>query len=690
MPTKQMKQQTHSKILEFLNLVGKILALLAALTAALAYFLNKDLAALVALLVACLIGACYSIWVVVARSSPPPSLIVGDDPTPVSIPVFSRVARIVAATAAILQVAVLVVAFRQIISVSPILEKLQPAVPGESLIVVYALEGPGGQSDLALRIAARIREALENSPTTSLPAVMGDWRVERSRRRLTPDEALKAGRELGALLVVVGRQDGEIAHLDVAIAEESLVMPSAAVRGFGVGIEQTAMPLTGTIESISDDLVGLSLFVQGLHFYQRAGFAAATRAFSNAAKAFNSDLMRARAVYMRGVSWYALGDFQKARDDYKHALREGLDIPEVHWQLADLHMYAGDWSLADRELKAALELSAYSSNAYYRCGMSAFLSRRDNPYVFADNRVFFKKADDYFRLAFETDPSNIGAVVARADLHRRFGKYLDRPTEIELPRFLKQALQANPKSAELHLLFSRVQFALGKTNEAKTLLLEGMRLDASRTPEFLLGLGMLHVMTGDSTTASKYLNEFLECDSNRDGIWWERAGARAQIARINGDANAKLLKQIDESEAAQRRHIVLQAIGEWEGRVWNRDFHGSRSTKDLLLFILTEARVIPRTTDRQSAQQVFGACLVELNPEQWLSGLPVWFATGLLSSGGFFGITCAEQGKYRGYYLEAKVNGKLATFDDPVENLADCQYTVFEIRMDRTIAFTGD
>jgi tetratricopeptide (TPR) repeat protein len=688
-----MSANGETSIGDSLKIAGTILGILSAAIACLAYFFEQDLAAFIALFAACLIGIPYTTWVVLSRTAPQPSPIIGQVASQKTVPRFSHARRITAGLAVILQIGLLVLGSIHILA--PVLESIVPATPNETLVVVSRLAGARNVSDPSLEIAAHLRQELKQSPVASLAGQLGNWRVELSRRVMTPEKASAIGKSLHALLVVTGHHDGRNVQIDVIIPPKTAGTDSSYRAELEVGLIGEPISLSGSIESLQPELTALALFVRGIQLYSLSDFHGAREALTQALSSSKNDRFKARITYMRGISGHALDDLGNAEEDFKAALGMGLESPELHWRLGEIYLRTDRLEDGDRAMQTALKRSGYSSAAYYRCGMTIFSWRRRIRFFTSDDPAMFKAADDYFRLALEKDQTNVRAAIARGELHLQFSQthgsgFVLREAGIEVSQFLTTALEKNPSSGELRSFLSRVLFNSGKVEEAKALLADGIKKGGDRVGEFLVAMSIIHEQSNNRTEAIKYLNRLLEDHANRDGTWWERANARCALARLNGDRGVELFKIVGESQAAQRRAKFLEVIAWWHGRAWNRDFHGSRSTRDVVLFLLTEAGIIPTVSDRGSAEELLRSLLRKLDSRHWTPNVPVWFEAGI-QAGGFFGITSEKENEFEGYYLEAGPNGKIATFDNPIVEVSDSfLYTVYEISMERTLAFNGD
>lgn len=675
-------------ILTVLESLAKILGVLAVFTTPLAYVFNQRIAAFASLSIACIVGTAYAVWILGSRVSASSSAILGLADKKPRVYRFTLVQRRLAALAIIVQVSLLVSLAVVLIRESHRFETLQPATAGESLVVIFTLKRAEGVQDVTESIVNLLRQQLEGGPNAGIVASVSRWRVERSQRMLDPSDAREQGQKLGSLFVVSGSNDGSGLNLSIAITDPAFQIRNNAISDMGLRLDSSPISMSVAKDEIQSQLIPLAIFLKGVQLYVSGDFNGAAQHCGRVIDSSTNVLLKARAHYVRGICHVNLQALDQAENDYQSALNAGLDIPAVHWRRAELFLSLSRMpDVVNTEMETALKQSGYSAASYYICGVLTFESMLRIPYVYKEQPEDFARADDYLRVSFEKDPTQVTPVMTRLALHSRYSKFLGRDTEKEVTAILEEAIRHSPASAQLKLRLARVKLDFGHATEAVSLL-EADMTNTDRPEEFMLGLGAAYEKTGDKVNAAKYFNMFLEKAPAREGMWWTRANVKAQIARIDGSGEQGLFEELSATEAAVRKRKFLDVSRAWVGKIWNKSFMGERSTEDLLLFFLTEADVIPRIRDRQSAVEVMHALLDDDNVRISNEDAPLWCDTGLWA-GGFMVFSVSDTSNVEGVYLGPGSDGRVTTMKDSIIG-TEFFYKCSRISMNRKLAFSGD
>lgn len=568
---------------------------------------------------------------------------------------------------------------------------ITPAEPGEHLIIVGPISADHGGSNRAATIAGQLRQELLDSPATSISGQLGTWRIIEAHHNIGKEEALPLAKSKRALIILNGRQDGETTNIDVTVNISGDSTSLTRLRHLDFGIRNSTISISGSNETLRRDLAPICLYIKACHQAYDGDLPSAAQTLTQSLSASTSNAVERRTRRLRGIIAYYTGDLPNAESDLSEALRMGPLDPEAQWLIGDIQLMTGRLLEAESSMKSAIATSGNTSESYYRCGMTIFAWRKRIPYFTQDDHRLFKNADDNFRLAMEKDPRNVDAPIARYNLHMGFAATHGRGFVIEhamlaADKFLTEALRSNPDSTKIRCALSSYLLSFGDAAKAKSVLVEGLAGNTNTSPELLIGLSIIHELSNEPLEAIALIKQFLAAEASPAGTWWDRAVARCRLSKLEGNSDAVLVGSTSESLAQQRERQVLDLLRFWSGRVWNRSFHGSRSTQDALMSFLAEAGVIPPGCDYQSACQIFNLLLRKADSDQQAPDRVHWIQSGILA-GSFAGVSTTTSGDYVCYYLEAEASGKLMQFDRP---LPGGLYEARRIVMSASFNFSGD
>jgi len=567
-------------------------------------------------------------------------------------------------------------------------ERITPAKFGESVVVVFKIHGPEKSADITSSIANALRAELEPGSLVGPMALISNWRIEQSGKMLPIDQATNLGRRIGALFVITGDQDGRTLSLELALTDPNFLIQNEEISAVGIRLDASRISLSIPLDQIPTQIVPIAVFLKGIHLYIIRQFDKASNYFGRVIDHSVQKLLTARAYYLRGICRGKKSQWDSAQKDFESALRLGLDVPAVHWCLAELFLRtAKGFSSVEKEIEKALQLSGYSAQSYHAAGWIIFQAMLRIPYAFADMPEFFDKADEYLRVSIEKDPAQLMPILTRVSLHLQYGEFLGRKTLQDVTCFLSYAIDRGGDRPEIRLAMADVYLRYHQGGDAVTHLDRALKLGAS--PGMVrLRLAEAYEQSGDTQQAIRNLKLFLSEKTKIPCEWWFRAIAKQRIARLEGDSTALLFKTVPESTAIERRQAFMNIALSWVGKIWNKEFLGERSTESLLLYFLTEAGILPKIPDKESAKMVMNSMLDDKRVEIERNTTPIYCQKGLWS-GNLIVVSSGEGGDVKVIYLDPSRDGKVVEMKEQVELLGfffECR----RIRTDMVIAFSGD
>lgn len=184
-------------------------------------------------------------------------------------------------------------------------------------------------------------------------------------------------------------------------------------------------------------------------------------------------------------------------------------MPQIHNLLGQIYLDRKDLSLAERELKRAVQLGSFMPGPYVsladiyisrqeydralECCQKAIQLKSEYPQVYSNIATIYflrgeyARAEDYYKKALTQDPDFADAYVGIGDLYSRRGRLA------EAVKMYQTALGLNPNLAMAHFRLGVVYSSLGSNEKAKEELETYLHLspqgnDARRAQEILSNL----------------------------------------------------------------------------------------------------------------------------------------------------------------------------------------------------------
>ena len=202
--------------------------------------------------------------------------------------------------------------------------------------------------------------------------------------------------------------------------------------------------------------------------------------------------------------------------------------PQLHFDLGEVHLRKGDYALAERYSRRALELDPDYNYARHNLAVSYFHQRRygaserealatiaENPQrpdtqvllgrIYLDTQKT-RRAATHLQRALAIDPASGVA-------HYYYGRLLYRQGNYEAAAaHLEQALPWQPNDFWLRYEMGRALQQAGKSDAALSYYQQA--LDLARRPEALVAIGALHVLAGRENKARTHFLQALELEAD--------------------------------------------------------------------------------------------------------------------------------------------------------------------------------
>lgn len=153
---------------------------------------------------------------------------------------------------------------------------------------------------------------------------------------------------------------------------------------------------------------------------------------------------------IKGLIYFNLRDFKKAKESYERALALKSDYSEVRYNLCGLYLTVSDWDAAVRECSAASEDFLYKSRdrAYTSLGVAYY------------NKGEFEKAENAFKKSLELNPALVYT-------HNELGKlYLKLGRNEEAIDSFSRAIEGMENYDEAHYNLGIAYLNTGRVAEA--------------------------------------------------------------------------------------------------------------------------------------------------------------------------------------------------------------------------------
>jgi len=307
---------------------------------------------------------------------------------------------------------------------------------------------------------------------------------------------------------------------------------------------------------------------------------------AEALQAFDSGLARwpnnAVARALAGRAAQELGDLERALEEYRESVRSDARATDAGLAAARIANVLGRYDEAVMYAGYQIRSHPYQGIEPYRIA------------VVAAQAAGMEDAVGDLLGALERQKKSAEATILRAELARRVGGAAAEAAVLDESGFdftaaenesvlhalararmaagrgrealavVDRALEARPKSSDLHDVRGRLLLELGRDAEARAAFDRGFALDASH-PGALAGLGALAFRGGDAQQALAWFERSLEADPNDAEVAYRAAQLAAQLGRPAEAVQrlrALLVRDPGHAEAAHHLAWLLAQEGE--------------------------------------------------------------------------------------------------------------------------------
>ena len=313
-------------------------------------------------------------------------------------------------------------------------------LPAKTVILVAPLSGltgsgsPAENEVLAAQIAPRLRKALKDEPRTVvkvLPKSIAP--IEDST------EARQVGEQEGAALVLWARSPKGAPQTAVDLYVEILQNPKTE-HTLGEMAAQLDELDTFELQAMAVEDIPLEPLVSGLVDYSNGLFKDAAIAFEAARDGFKKDsLLFLEVTFLCGNTYYHLGDYRQALQEYNNILSDGTDMPGAYNNRGLTRDMLGQREEALRDLGKAIELNPGNALFYNNQGVVYERSWRMQGELERARELWrLQKAVQSLNKAIAMDPE-----YARA-YYNRAGTYYDRQQWDRALDDLDKAIETEP------------------------------------------------------------------------------------------------------------------------------------------------------------------------------------------------------------------------------------------------------
>ncbi|MBU1396496.1 MAG: PEP-CTERM system TPR-repeat protein PrsT [Gammaproteobacteria bacterium] len=227
----------------------------------------------------------------------------------------------------------------------------------------------------------------------------------------------------------------------------------------------------------------------------------------------------------------AAGDYKAAIIQLKNAVAEDNKNPDARYELGKLYLEQNDLASAEKEFRRARE-AGYAENAVNQMIARSLLGQRE-----------FQRVLDELPPPADSDPDAATLQALRATAELNLGRKEDAR------KTLRQAQQAAPGNAEVHLALAQLALADGDGDKAMQALDQALRIDPGHRDSLLLKADLLRA-TGKPVDAAAVYREVLKIDPRH-------ANARLALAGIAlaGDKLADARREVDAALKANPNNL---------------------------------------------------------------------------------------------------------------------------------------
>jgi len=493
-----------------------------------------------------------------------------------------------------------------------IVRDIQPAAPGETLIIIARFHHPPDvpDRDIHTEIRRAIQKALAEEHFANL-------RVEVLRTRLEADDRVGAQSLLkhhGASTVIWGSDSG------VRTAVSFWNAATQDFEGIEASIDETERSQlvnpTGYAQYVTEDLPNhltfLSLLAIGRSYSSQERYDESIRALEKGIAISPPSRItsgEAAEMYFR-LGWarqHFLGDFQGAARDYTEAMRLSPDRIDALVNRAVARRAMGDLEGALADYNSALTCKPNDTIALYNRG-NARSAQGDWAGALAD----------YDRLILLA-PMDVKGYLARGQLAAQMNRPFDAITDYE------RAMALDPGNSTAYFRRGVVRLKLGNLSSATEDFKAVLRL-APNTAEAYGNLGFIYIKRDNYNEAIICFDDALRINPRLANAYSGRGVARQALGyRDSAMSDYGQALQIDpgNAEALNNRAILLREQSDFAGALTDLDraielkpdFPGSYSNRGMTRFIMGDMqgaladyrhylKLFPTAPDRSAVERL--------------------------------------------------------------------------------------
>jgi tetratricopeptide (TPR) repeat protein len=471
-------------------------------------------------------------------------------------------------------------------------------LPAKTVVLVVPFSdtigpGPSAENQALTAQIARLREALKDEPRAVVKVLPKPTApIEDST------EARGVGEQEGAALVLWARLPKEASETAVDLHIEILQKPEAGYTLYDTGAQLDELD-TLELQAIAVEDIPLEPLVSGLVYYSNGLFEDAATAFEAARDSFKKDpLLFSEVTFLCGNTYYHLGEYQRALQEYNSILSDGTDMPGAYNNRGLAYAMLGQMEEALQDLGKAIELEPDNALFYNNQGFAYERSWRLRGELERRRELWrLQEAVQSLNKAMAMDPECARAYYNRAATYHAQQQWdralddLDRAIEIEpLAGFYfgradihsnlgnnEQADEDYSKAIELsrdamtqaRSLYNRALIRynhLGEHEKALADFDQAIKLD----PGFAMAYrarGAVYWEQERWEEAARDYSKAIELEPSNAGAYWGRGDVYTQLGKLEEalqDYNKAIELKPDDFGAYLKRGNTYYRLGQFE------------------------------------------------------------------------------------------------------------------------------
>jgi tetratricopeptide (TPR) repeat protein len=265
-----------------------------------------------------------------------------------------------------------------------------------------------------------------------------------------------------------------------------------------------------------------------------------TQAVQMADRLVQTNPTQADALHLSAIAFMRVGQFDRAAELFERALMITPEDPNLHMNLAQLHLYKGELATAKDGFKAASMLNPNLSAAHASLGNLAAIGGDRSG------------ASELFLTALRADANSLPALLGRGHL------LLDEGNVQEALKVGEKVCKIAPRDARSQLLFGRALLASGQTAFAKQAISNATAIKPNFAAAHIL-LARAHLSANDLAAADAAIQTAAQLAPNELTMLLVRAELymRSNRADLSAQDLEAVLHQQPEHEGAFRARIGL-------------------------------------------------------------------------------------------------------------------------------------